>query len=237
MQPAETQSEEVQDVAALATPEIEQDSQATNWREANRIIKEQKAANERLIREKEELALEMRQFLQGIQKPQAEEEDEEIDVYAPDFGRKLDRVVERAIEKTHAKLEQKRMSDPAYLEEQARKRYPDFDSVVTSENIDVIIKSNPLMHKAISSSGAPLDAAYEFIKSSAAFQSKQGASSITQKLVSEERQKLAANNSKPKSAASIPRSTAMSAVSGFGRLSKEQAAEINRETNRILRGR
>lgn len=234
MQPADTQSEEVQDVAALAVPEVQEDPQEKNWRETNRILKEQKAAIERLAREKEEMAHEMRQVLQGLQKPQAEEEDDEIDVYAPDFGRKLERKVERAIEKTHARLEEKRRSDPAYLEEQARKRYADFDSVVTSENIDSIIKSNPIVHRSVMASGAPLEAAYEFIKSSAAFQSKQSASTLTQKLASDDRRKLAENSSKPKSAASMPRSTAVSSAAGFRRLTKEQCAEINRDTNRIL---
>jgi hypothetical protein len=213
----------------------QEEQQAQNWREVNKLLHEQKAAIERLAREKEEMAALMQQAFQ--KPPQQEEEDEEIDVYSPDFGRKLERKLEKAVEKTYEKIEQKRKNDPAYLEEQARKRYTDFDQVMTPEHIDTIIKSNALVHKSVMASGSPLEAAYEFIKASAAYQGKQSSKNVTQRLVSEEKARFDENQAKPKSSHSVGRSQAISAVSGFGRLTKEQAAEIHAETMRIKRGR
>lgn len=223
-----------QDTAApVDAPETTQeDAQAQNWREVNRLLKEQKAAIDRISREKEEMAAMLQQ---AFQKPQ-QEEDDELDVYSPDFGTKLEKKVSRAIEKSYEAYEQKKRSDPAYLEEQARKKYSDFDSVMTNENIDSIIKSNPLVHKSVMASGAPLEAAYEFIKSSAAYQSKV-APTVSQKLAADERKKMAEKQATPKSAASVPRSQAISNVMGFPRLTPSQAAEIHAETLRIKRGR
>lgn len=225
----------------VATPDesqnirSESETQADNWRETRQLLKEQKAAIERLAAEKAEMQAMLQQ---AFTKPQQEEEDEELDVYAQDFGRKLEKKLERAVEKTYEKIETKRRNDPSYLEEQARKKYSDFDAVMTPENIDTIIKSNPIMHKAIMASGAPLDAAYELIRSSAAYQTKAGkATGTAARYAADERQKLAENATKPKSSNALPRSQTISAVSGFGRLTKEQAAEIHAETMRIKRGR
>ena len=227
-------SQEVAEPAEQPVQQSMEELQAQNWSETRALLKEQKAAMDRLAREKEEMAAMLQQ---ALQKPQQVEEDEEIDVYSPDFGRKLERKLEKAVEKTYEKMEQKRRNDPAYLEEQARKRYSDFDQVMNPENIDTIIKSNPLVHKAVMASGAPLEAAYEFIKSSAVYQNKAGVKTTTERLVNEEKAKFASNQSKPKSPNSLPRSQAISAVSGFGRLTKDQAKEIHAETLRIKRGR
>ena len=215
--------------------QTQEEIQAQNWTETRRLLAEQKAAIERLAREKEEMQAMMQQAFQ--RPPRQEEEDEEMDVYSPDFGRKLERKLEKAVEKTYEKIEQKRKSDPTYLEEQARKKYSDFDQVMTTEHIDTIIKSNPLVHKSVMASGQPLEAAYEFIKASAAYHNKQGAKNVTQRLVSEEKARFEQNQTKPKSPNSVGRSQAISAVSGFGRLTREQAAEIHAETMRIKRGR
>jgi hypothetical protein len=222
------------EVAAPVEENIQEDAQAANWREVNKLLKEQKAALEQHAREKEELKYMLQQ---AIQKPQVEEEDEEIDIYAEDFGSKLERKLERAVEKTFDKIEKKKKNDPVYLENQARKKFSDFDSVMTPEHIDTIIKSNPLVHQAVMASGAPLEAAYQLISQSALYQSKQTKSNTSARLVAEERQKLAENLGKPRSSNSVPRSQAISAVHGFGRLSAAQAKEIHAETLRIKRGR
>lgn len=216
-------------------PMVEEDIQERNWKETNKLLKEQKAAIDRLAREKDEMVAMLQQM--NNRPAQQEEEDDEIDVYSPDFGRKLERRLERAVEKTYAKIEEKKKNDPAYLEEQARKRYSDFDSVMTADNIDEIIKSNPLVHKSVMSSGAPLEAAYEFIKSSAAYQNKANQNSVTNRLVSEERKRLADNKAVPKSSNALPRSQAISNATGFSRMSKEQMEEVHRDTLRIKRGR
>jgi len=223
-----------QELAAPVEAQVQEDPQAQNWREVNKLLKDQKAAIERLAREKEELAYTLQK---AFQKPQEEEEDEPIDPYSENFGSQLEKKVSRAIEKTYDKIEQKKKSDPAYLEEQARKKYSDFDRVMTSDNIDQIIKSNPLVHQSVMASGDPLAAAYAIITASAAFQNQQQKSNATQRIVAEERAKLADNQSKPKSPNAIPRSQTISGLSGFGRLTKEQAAEIHAETMRIKRGR
>ena len=219
-------------LVAEAEP-IQEDPQEKNWREVNRILKEQKQAIDRLAMEKQELAGMLTNFMQ----PKQADEEDDLDVYSPDFGKKLEKKLEKAVYKTYEQIEQKRKSDPAYIEEQARKKYSDFDSVVTSDNIDTIIKSNPLVHEAIMSSKRPLEAAYEFIKNSAAYVQKSSASSTMQRLAQDDRKKLAEKQSAPKSPLSVPRSTAMSGISGFGKMTKEQMEEINRDTNRILKGR
>lgn len=227
--------QEVAEPAENQNIRSETDIQAENWRETRQLLKEQKAAIERLAAEKAEMQAMLQQ---AFTKPQQEEEDEELDVYSQDFGRKLERKLERAVEKTYEKIENKRRSDPSYLEEQARKKYSDFDAVMTPENIDTIIKSNPIMHKAVMASGAPLDAAYELIRSSAAYQAKASKTNGTAaRHAAEERQKMADNAAKPKSSNALPRSQAISAVHGFGRLTAEQAREIHADTMRIKRGR
>lgn len=230
-----TLSENTQEVATPAETTVQNDVQADNWREVNQLLKEQKAAIERQERENAELKSMLQQ---ALTKPPQEEMDEPMDVYAEDFGQKLERKLERSVEKALLKVEEKRRNDPAYLEEQARKKYSDFESVMTPENIDTIIKSNPLVYNAVMNSGKPLDAAYELIKGSAAYQSKlPKATSTMDRLAQEERQKLAENANKPKSPHQAARSQTISNVMGFRRLSPSQAAEVHAETLRIKRGR
>ena len=225
-----------QDVAEPATNEpSEQEIQAVNWRETRELLKQQKAAMERLERENAE---QRAMLAQAFQRPvQQEEEDDEIDVYSEDFGKKLQRKVERSVERAYENIEKKRKSDPEYLEAQARKQFSDFDEVMTPEHIDSIIKSDPLMHKTIMASPDPLIAAYKFIKRSADYVAKKQPLSASDRRAEESKAALAKNLAAPKSPNSTARSQAISAVHGFGRLTPEQAREIHAETMRIKRGR
>lgn len=225
-----------QEAAEPATSQpSEHEVQTANWRETRDLLKQQKAAMERLERENaEQRAL----LAQAFQRPaQQEEEDDEIDVYSEDFGKKLERKVQRSVERAYENIEKKRKSDPDYLEAQARKQFSDFDDVMTPEHIDSIIKSDPLMHKTIMASPDPLIAAYKFIKKSADYVIKKQPLSAPDRRVEESKAALAKNLAAPKSPNSAGRSQAISSVHGFGRLTAEQAKEIHAETMRIKRGR
>ncbi len=213
----------------------EQEVQADNWRETRDLLKQQKAAMERQERENAELRA---MLAQTLHKPsQEEEEDDNIDVYSEDFGKKLERKVQRSVERAYDNIEKKKKSDPDYLEAQARKQFSDFDNVMTPEHIDSIIKSDPLMHKTIMSSPDPLVAAYKYIKRSADYAAKQQPLSAPDRRIEESKAALAKNLAAPKSPNSASRSQAISSVHGFGRLTAEQAKEIHAETMRIKRGR
>lgn len=226
----------------VAEPVVDKKSfeeiQTDNWRETRELLAEQKAVMERLTRENAELRQNVQYAMNQPQQRASEDDDGPLDVYAEDFDKKLERKLEKTIERTYEKIEQKKKSDPAYLEAQAKAKYNDFDAVMTPDNIDTIIKSNPLVYNAVMQSGQPLEAAYALIKGSAAYQSKQQKPMTTMdRLAGEERQKMAENASKPKAPQQLARSQTISNVMGFARLTPSQAAEVHAETLRIKRGR
>lgn len=140
------------------------------------------------------------------------------------------KVADKAAEKKYRELRQKENSDPAYLEERAKNKHDDFDSVMTAEHIDAIIKANPLVHQGLMRSDDPIEAAYQFIKNSSHFVSKQKKTSnfMTEKA------KVKDNQTKPKSPNELSQTQGMVTTSNFPRLTKEQKKELWTDHNKRL---
>lgn len=214
-------------IEEVVEPQLEnseqEDPQEKNWRNLRQSLAEQKELSARQHQTIEEL----KTALSAIAQPKVQEEDpwegledeEALEVRKAKeiFTKSTSKIVKKAVEEAlhqHAK-------SPQALEQKARSSHSDFDSVMTAENIETILKKNPLVHRAILSSDDPFEGAYQYIVNSAAFANKQNAS---QKHVAE-KAKFQENQKKPKSANEVNNVQAKSA-SGFAKLSKQQQAEL-----------
>lgn len=217
-------------------------TQAENWKRANEALKDAREREARQNQQIDSLTKTVEQLIQSKQQPQVEDDpwhglddDEAFEV------RKAKEVVSKAIPKAvkkaleeHTKQQEeearKVKSSPDYLEKQARSKYEDFDSVMTNENIDDIIKKVPSVHKAILNGEDPIDAAYQFIINSSAYERKKA----TKNTNMVEKTKFADNQTKPKSPNQTAVNQNVTAANNFGRLTKEQQKELWIDHNKKL---
>lgn len=211
----------------------EQSFQDRNWAQVREVMKEFKQESAR----KDQTIEELRQTIQKFMEPKpAPEEDPwaglgdddllEVSKAKQAVAKEAERAARRAMEERT----RKERSDPAYLEREARSRHSDFDSVVTPEHIEAIIKSDPLVHQSIMRADDPIEAAYRFISKSAEYHRRQSASKVDMV----EKAKLKENQTKPKSPNELSRSQGVTSAVGFGRLSKQQQRELWTEHQRKL---
>lgn len=221
----------------------DKDENIANMREVIRQSKEQLARQNQQI---EELRMQQQSLSQSIQaKSLPEEEDPwngledddglEVKKAKEIFSKSLEKAIPKAVKKALEDHEKKQKSDPVYLENEARKRHSDLDEVLAQENIDAIINKVPAVHQAILSSPDPIEAAYQFISNSAAFERKK--QSRSSDMV--EKAKLQENLKKPKSPNQLSQNQAVSSTpattaGGFSRLTKQQQKEQWTEHNRRL---
>lgn len=206
------------------------DPQEKNWRQVRQSLAEAKEREARHQREIEEL----RNLVQAV-KPQEKEIDPweglenddvlEVAKAKEIIARQTQAEVKRALDQA---LKQ-RDSDPVVLEQKTKAKYKDFDQVMTAENVDDIIKTNPLVHDAILKSANPIEAAYQFISGSAKYHNR---TLETKGMI--EKAKLKDNQSKPKSPNSLASSHAVASPGQFSRLTKEQQKELWTDHNRRL---
>jgi len=217
-------------------------SQAENWKRANEALREAREREARQSQQIESLTKTVEQLIQSKQAPEVEDDpwlglddDEAFEVRKAKevVSKAIPKAVKKALEEHTKKLqedERKVRTSPDYLEKQARSKYEDFDQVMTNENIDDIIKKVPSVHKAILQGEDPIDAAYQFIISSSAYERKKQVKQTNMV----EKAKFAENQTKPKS----PNQTAVNqnatAANNFGRLTKDQQKELWIDHNKKL---
>jgi len=159
-------------------------SQEYNFREMRRILEEQQ-------REIRQLREEQYSRPQPVQEP---EEDELATMRNSDYltvaqAKKL------ALQQAEQLLQQREI---ATQEERARLRYQDYDSVVSDENVQELIKDRDVA-ETLRNSPDPYAAAYKMIKNSVSYHTKQ---QVAQKR-SFEGDRIAKNASKPVPSAAV----------------------------------
>ncbi|MHB1059860.1 MAG: hypothetical protein ACYC0F_18460 [Rhodanobacter sp.] len=211
---------------AMHSGSHDKDESIRNMRE---IIKMSRETNERL-------AQELNQLRQS-NIPKEDEDDPwkdlddnealEVSQAKKIFQKQAQKLAKKAAEEAVSKIQ----SNPNYLEDRARGRYKDFDDVMSQENIQQIINSDPVLHRTIMKSEDPIEAAYKIISRSADYDKRKAEKN--NKYMAD-KAKLQEIQSKPKNPNNvIVPSDATSAV-GFGRLSKNQQKELWTEHNRKL---
>jgi glutamine synthetase type III len=206
-----------------------------------------RASKDLIARQNQELE-EMRAAKQASQMkhiPQEQEEDYfngldeedalEVKKAKEIFPKAVNNAVKKALE---AKDRKDREAQQKQLDiiQAAKKRYDDFDEVMAQENVDSIITKVPAVHQVVSQSSDPIEAAYQLIKNSAAYERKKQ-SKVPNNMV--EKAKLEENQRKPKSPNALPQSqnvvASIDATAGnFGRLTKQQQKELWTDHNKRL---
>lgn len=211
-----------------------EDPQEKNWRGLREALRESKES----ARRSEQTIEELKQALQQAIQPRAVEENDdpweglqEDDVLEVAKAKKVvSREAERVAKKAVAEALKKQQSSPEALEASARSKYKNFDDVMSQENIETIIKTNPLVHQTVMRSANPIEAAYHFIANSAAFERK--AQSKVNTMV--DKAKIQENLQKPKNPNQIAANQDATSTVGFARLSKQQQKELWVEHNKKL---
>lgn len=187
------------------------DVQERNWRNMRQQMKDKDEETRRLRQELDEV----RQEVRGRSKPEAPKEE---DVWLTDTERQLAgklKDVERRLQKTEAETVMDRL----------KMRYPDFDSVVNSENVEQLKRDNPSLVKAIAAmqgdTFAQAEAAYEILKRSGYKQDGQ---------TMYDKSKIDNNQKKPVSVQAVRKEGPLGEASRFAMgLTPELAKQLNRE--------
>lgn len=154
---------EPQEESSAVEENLQQETQEVAQQEPQKVVKEsskeQNLRNlrekaERLERERDEALKIAQQFQSQYQKPQqqvAEEEDLQIAINPDDLveGKHLSKF-EKKIQKLESKLKQyEQQSSQMALEAQLKAQYPDFDKVVSRENVEALREADPDLAEAI----------------------------------------------------------------------------------------
>ena len=200
VEPAEqeqTQSEaQIKEVA----PESRPGSQEYNFREMRRLIEEQ----QKQIRELSESRSQR-------EAPQEEDVDELAGLSKTDFLT-VAQAEKLALKKAQELLAEREVT---YQEDRMRMRNPDYDAVVTEENIQKLKQEDPELFEAARRSNNPAATAYKLIKKSSFYLEKEP----PKKQRSQDAEKLEKNASKPMSS-NVVSSRPLAEVNDF--ISSEQ---------------
>jgi DNA repair exonuclease SbcCD ATPase subunit len=154
-------------VETLETPEVEVESPEVGPQETSEIqphkelnLRQLRKDRERFERERDDALKRLeeseRRYAQKNEKQSAEQEDDyNINVGADEFaeGKHLNKVVER-INKMEQKLEAKmnafhKQTQAATVENRIKVEYPDFDRVVSAENVEILKDRAPRLAQSI----------------------------------------------------------------------------------------
>ena len=197
----EPQAEEI--VQQKAEPPKEDPNQV-NWRETRQTLKEQK----RMIQE-----LQDRLSAQtAIKAPVQEDEYADLRGLAKDDLLTMHQA-ERLAEMKARKIVQEALSkkDPAEVEERMRMKYSDFDEVLTEENVEHLMKTEPTLVKSIRSISDPVqqaEAAYRLAKRLCPQKNAEA---------EENMKKIDENQKKPLSSSAVKKSSALDQAHSYTR--------------------
>lgn len=201
--------EVVQPVSQEQIRPPEESAQERNWREARIAMSELK---EELRRERERRA----ELERAAHKPQEEEDDEEEDVWLT--KKEAKKLAQRYAQQAATEAFQRQAQ--AELPSKLKSRYPDFDDVVTEENVNYLKATKPEFVSLLQTAGSdPYSAAvtaYEFIKAV-----KPGAS-----MEKYHQQKMEQNAQKPMSSAAA---SGTGAISGSGDFERGLTPDLRRQ--------
>jgi hypothetical protein len=196
---SESQTHDVE--KAVVEPEVQEHSQSESQiKEANQEprpgsheynFKEMR----RLLEEQQKKIQELTNARSEKQAPHQEEVDELANLRKDDFltVAQAEKLAQRKAEQLLAEREM------AYQEDRMRMKNTDYDSVVTSENIDKLKQEDPELLEAIRYSSNPAAAVYKLIKKASFYEKKVEAP----KKKSEDLDKLEKNASKPMSSNAV----------------------------------
>jgi inosine/xanthosine triphosphate pyrophosphatase family protein len=194
------------------TIEEEPGSNAKNFRELRRILKEQQSR----IRELEHVAL------QREQEPvKAHEEDERInpDDY-PTWAQVQKAIEKKAEQKARQLLEEQEI---ATAEDKVRAKHRDYDDVVTEESVRQLVDDDPILADTLRNSPNPYLAAYRLIKKSSFYQQKVALKE------SPNAKKIQENVKKPISSNAIQNERPLAAAHSFASLNSSDREALWRE--------
>jgi hypothetical protein len=143
------------------------EDQERNWKALRESKEEERRRNEELARQNAELTSLVKEFVAGNKQP-SEPENEEDDLEIPTLGqtkktirREAEKIAREMVNKTLAERDQVNAPNRLKLE------YSDFDSVVSKENVDYLIKNEPELAAILKDTKDAYKqgkAAYKFIK-------------------------------------------------------------------------
>lgn len=142
------------DSQEIQEPVRQERPQDRNWRE----LRERADRSERLEREAERLYRENEALRAAKYQQPQQQEDDEVNLAPDDIaeGKHLNKVgkkVDREIRKLQEELNQyKQQTAAAVMEAKVKSKYPDFDSVVSDENIARLRENHPELAQTLSAS-------------------------------------------------------------------------------------
>lgn len=219
----------------IEQPDVKQepveDSQEKNWKAVRQTIAEQKEAIARQNHQIEEMKRSMEPKVVPIVEEDMWDGLDDNDLIEVSKAKHLfPKMVAQETKKALEAARREQMSSPDYLEQKCRGKHADFDEVVNQEHIDEFIKTKPSIHAAILKADDPIEAAYEYITSTAAYVNKK--TNTSQHLL--EKAKMEQNAKKPKSANSAIPTSSVTSAGGFSRLTKDQQKQLWIEHQRKL---
>jgi transcriptional regulator of met regulon len=223
---SEQQSGQQEEVQQVQGPSI--GDQEYNWREARRQIDELRRKTE--DQDRYIASLQNQQYA-----PQPDDEDDSLDKLADD-----DIVTAKQARSLATKMarevaeETLRQRDASTAEDRLKSKYPDYDSIVTRDNIELLKQQDPeLAASLFALSHDPYNqavAAYKMLK-------KTGIGEMAKP--QPQKARAIENSKKPVSVQSVTRSSAIGDAKAFEnglRMTPEYAAQLRKEMNEAIKG-
>ena len=184
---AETNVQEV----AKEQPQVDQ--QKANWEETRAVLKEMQRSNREL---KEQLA-----------KQQAPKSSPEPDIYSELGLSKDDLSTGEHVGKIYKEIKELKkalqLQKSEETEERLRIKYPDFDAVLSTENVEYLLKNEPTLVKSIQNSPDP------YIQAEAAYRLAKKFCPGEEVEAKENARKIEENQKKPMSSSAVKKSGAL----------------------------
>lgn len=210
----------------LGAPEAvsqDQDTQQGNVKEPKpgskefnfRRLEEEKKNLELRLQKQEQMNQEMLTALKGLNQPKQPQEEVLPSLSDDDIPewKHVKKYVDIAAEQKAQALLAKRERDS--LPDQVRRKYTDFDQIVTAERIQTLEKENPDLAKAFSLANDPYTAVYSYLK--AVHQPKK-----VDPIAMEEAEKILENDKKPNSINAIGKQGALKNAHAFAKKPRDQ---------------
>jgi len=181
---------------------------------------------EEKLRELENRNLELEKTLKNGSEKKPPQEDELSQLQADDlitYGQ-LDKLAEKKARAIFQEEMQK--TERAKQPQVVKSKYPDFEQVVTTENIEKLIKEDPELEKLIMLSENPFERTYKEIKRSEFYKSKI--------VTSESDEKIAENQKKPVSSNTLGKQRPLSYANSYAKGNPELWDEMQKYRGGLL---
>lgn len=212
--------EEPQEVAENSNADVEssqEDGQDRNWKQARQRIKE-KEEESKYLKQQVDLLAQQLNDIRGHTKKQPEPEETQ---WLTDTERRL----ANEIKELKQNFEKQKEKEGDYLLDRLKMKFPDFEHIVTAENVIQLKRDNPVLAKAIASlQGDQFEqgvAAYEILKRS-------GYTGDGQTMY--DKSKIDKNQKKPVSVQAVRKEGALGEANRFAMgLTPDLAKQLNKE--------